>query len=226
MIPTMRAVATLAATAVLGTFGFAALPASAAGPGAGTPGRNLPAAASTISDEVKADLLFMVQEERLAEDVYTYIANKHHVRAPFTNIAVSEQRHQDAVGVLLDRYSLTDPSAGMKPGVYDADELQKLYDDLIRKADKSLSEAFKVGVHVEKTDIADLKEALGEEGLPADVKVVYERLMAASENHLEAFTRGSKGGTGAARAGNGFGNGNGGQAAAQRAVRQGRAQYC
>lgn len=206
---TSSTLAALATTAVLGTFGFAAGTAYAAGPGAGTPGANLPAAASTISGEVKADLVYMVQEERLAEDVYTYIADKYDVSRPFTNIARSEQQHQDAVTVLLERYSLTDPSAGMQPGVYADAQLQELYDQLIAQADISLAEAYKVGVAIETTDIADLKEALAEETLPADVKLVYERLTAGSENHLKAFTNATGGGTVGAQDGTGPRNGRG-----------------
>lgn len=210
---TSTTLAAIAATAVLGTFGFAASTAYAAGPGAGvgdrTAGANLPAAASTISDEVKADLVFMVQEERLAEDVYAYIADKYDVSQPFTNIARSEQQHQDAVAVLLERYSLTDPSAGMQPGTYADADLQDLYDRLIAQADVSLAEAYKVGVAIEETDIADLKEALAEDGLPADVKVVYERLAAASENHLQAFTTRTTGGAIGTQDGTGLQNGRG-----------------
>jgi len=208
---TSTTLAAVAAAAVLGTFGFAAGTAYAAGPGAGarTAGANLPAAASTISDEVKADLVFMVQEERLAEDVYTYIADKYDVSRPFTNIARSEQQHQDAVTVLLERYSLTDPSAGMQPGTYADAHLRDLYDQLIARANISLAEAYKVGVAIEETDIADLKEALAEDGLPADVKVVYERLTAGSENHLKAFTTQTVGGTMGSQDGTGLQNGRG-----------------
>lgn len=212
---TNTTLAALAATAVLGTFGFAATTAYAAGPGggpgagAGTAGANLPAAASTINDEVKADLIFMVQEERLAEDVYTYIADTYDVSRPFTTIARSEQQHQDALAVLLERYSLTDPSAGMAPGVYADAHLQDMYDQLIAQADVSLAEAYKVGVAIEETDIADLKEALAEDGIPAEVKVVYERLTAGSENHLKAFTTKTTGGTIGTQDGTGLQNGRG-----------------
>lgn len=195
MSRTSTTIAALAATAVLGTFGFAASTAYAAGPGAGSPGANLPAAASSINDEVKADLVFMVQEERLAEDVYAYIADKYDVAAPFTNIARSEQQHQDAVSVLLERYALTDPSAGMEPGTYADAHLQELYDQLVAQADISLAEAYKVGIAIEEVDIVDLEKALAKDGVPADVAVVYERLTAGSENHLAAFTKAADGGT-------------------------------
>lgn len=208
---TRTAFAAIATTAVLGTVGFAASTVYAAGPGAGDrmAGANLPAAAATINEEVNADLVFMVQEERLAEDVYAYIADKYDVSRPFTNIARSEQQHQDAVTVLLERYALTDPSAGMAPGVYADTDLQDLYNRLIAQADVSLAEAYKVGVAIEETDIADLKEALAEDGLPADVRVVYERLTAASENHLKAFTTQTTGGTIGSQDGTGLQNGRG-----------------
>ena len=170
---------------------------------------------------MKADLIFMVQEERLAEDVYAYIADTYDVSRPFTTIARSEQQHQDALAVLLDRYSLTDPSAGMAPGVYADAHLQDLYDQLIAQADVSLAEAYKVGVAIEETDIADLKEALAEDGIPADVKVVYERLTAGSENHLKAFTTKTTGGTIGTQDGTGLqnGRGNAGQGAGRGAGR-------
>lgn len=192
---TTATLATLAATALLGTLGVTAGTAYAAGPASGTAGANLPPAASTINDQVKADLAFMAQEERLAEDVYTYIADKYDVTRPFTTIARAEQQHQDAVGVLLQRYSLTDPSAGLPAGVYADAHLQDLYNQLIAQADISLAEAYKVGVAIETTDIADLKEALDAEGLPTDVKLVYERLTAGSEKHLQAFTNAANGGS-------------------------------
>lgn len=52
----------------------------------------------------------------------------------------------------------------------------------------SLKDAFEVGVLVEKTDIADLKEILaGNE--PADVDRVLTRLLNAFYSHLAAFAR-------------------------------------
>lgn len=195
MIRKSTALAALAATVALSAFGVASTAAFAAGPGARNTGSTLPAAVSSINEEVKADLIFMIQEERLAEDVYVYIADKYDVSRPFTNIARSEQQHQDAVAVLLERYSLTDPSAGMAPGVYADHHLQEMYDQLIAQADISLAEAYKVGIDIEVTDIKDLEEALAEDGIPADVKLVYERLTAGSENHLEAFTKATTGST-------------------------------
>lgn len=195
MIRKSTTLATLAATAALSAFGFSTTTAFAGGPGAGTTGSNLPAAASSINEDVKADLVFMVQEERLAEDVYAYIADKYDVSQPFTNIARSEQQHQDALAVLLERYSLTDPSAGMQPGTYADTHLQEMYDQLIAQADTSLAEAYKVGIAIEETDIKDLEEALAEDGVPADVQIVYEQLIAGSENHLTAFTKATASGT-------------------------------
>lgn len=210
MTRTSTTIAALASTALVGTFGFAST-AYAGGPRPGpeTTGASLPPAASTISADVKADLVFMVQEERLAEDVYTHIADKYDVSRPFTNIARAERQHQDAVSVLLNRYGLADPSAGMPPGAYAADDLQALYDRLITQADISLEEAYRVGVAIETTDIADLKEALAEDGLPADAKVVYERLIAGSENHLKAFARAAGGGVVGNQDGTGLQNGRG-----------------
>jgi len=66
--------------------------------------------------------------------------------------------------------------------------LQKLYDDLVAKGMLSLQDALEVGVLVEETDIADLKEVIaGNE--PAAVDRVLTNLLNASYKHLAAFER-------------------------------------
>lgn len=45
-----------------------------------------------------------------------------------SRITKSEDRHYDAVGVLLDRYGVSDPSAGRSAGSYAFPEIQKVYD--------------------------------------------------------------------------------------------------
>ena len=89
---------------------------------------------------------------------------------------------------LLDLYGIKNPTLNDKVGVFDDPKLQNLYDDLIEKGMLSLQDALEVGVLVEKTDIADLKEILaGNE--PAEVDRVLTQLLKASYNHLAAFER-------------------------------------
>lgn len=132
-----------------------------------------------------ASILFMKQEEKLARDVYQALhAQWGHVT--FANIAVSEQRHMDAVDNLIARYRLTDPTpAGA--GQFTYPELQSLYAELMALGSKSLEDALAVGVLIEQTDIADLKAALVTTR-ERPIRNVFSNLMDGSYNHLAAFT--------------------------------------
>lgn len=157
-------------------------------------GAHLPAPAASITDQEKADLAFSREEERLARDLYQLFANKYDQARPFSNIVRAEQQHFTMTGVLLQRYGLTDPAAGKPAGTYASAELQKLYDGWLAQGNKSLAEAYKVGVALEKRDIADLKE-LVDRTKAADIKQVYTNLKNASERHLWAFTGATQGRT-------------------------------
>ncbi|MCH9830249.1 MAG: DUF2202 domain-containing protein [Candidatus Nanopelagicales bacterium] len=134
-----------------------------------------------------AALQYMVAEEKLAHDVYVTLGDEYGLRV-FTNIARSETQHQSAVARLLDKYGIKNPTLGDKVGVFDDPKLQKLYDDLVAKGMLSLQDALEVGVLVEETDIADLKEVIaGNE--PAAVDRVLTNLLNASYKHLAAFER-------------------------------------
>lgn len=134
-----------------------------------------------------AALQYMVAEEKLAHDVYVTLGDEYGLRV-FTNIARSETQHQSAVAKLLDKYGIKNPTLGDKVGVFDDPKLQKLYDDLVAKGMLSLQDALEVGVLVEETDIADLKEVIaGNE--PAAVDRVLTNLLNASYKHLAAFER-------------------------------------
>lgn len=128
----------------------------------------------------------------MARDLYRAFAAKYDGAQPFTNIATSEQRHFDAVGVLLDRYDVADPSAGKSAGRYADPEIQKLYDAWLAEGNGSLAKAYAVGIKLETADIGDLKDAINAVSA-ADVDQVYTRLLNASEHHLAAFKAASTG---------------------------------
>lgn len=159
---------TTAAVATLGAGLLAAVPASAA-----------------TTTETQDMLTFMVQEEKMARDLYLELADQYGVRQ-FTNIARAEQKHMDAVRVLLDRYGIADPTVGDAIGEFDNPDIQALYDELLAKGMTSLSKAAKVGITVEKVDIADLNDALADSPA-ADITQVLQSLRSGSYNHLTAF---------------------------------------
>lgn len=129
-------------------------------------------------------LLYMREEEKLARDVYTYLAQQWGLPV-FSNIASSEQTHMDSVLELINRYGLTDPASD-QIGVFNNAELQSLYTQLIVQGSLSVEEAFKVGAAIEEIDILDLQQRLVQTD-QVDIQQVFESLLSGSFNHLNAF---------------------------------------
>jgi len=135
------------------------------------------------STEIES-LLFMREEEKMARDVYIkmYAAWNN---AVFDNIAQSEQEHMDAVKVLLDKYNLVDPVID-SIGVFNDQELQILYDELLASGEVSHMEALYVGALIEEVDMRDLQEAI-DSIENEDIISTYESLLKGSRNHLRSF---------------------------------------
>jgi hypothetical protein len=134
----------------------------------------------------KTQLKHLAEEEKLARDVYTYLAGKVTTRK-FTNIARSEQTHMNYMASLLTKYKQTNPTTGKAAGVFLSKDVQALYDVLTVEGSAGLLQAYAVGVKVEEVDIASIKVLLAKP-MPADVKAALELMLAASYNHLEAYS--------------------------------------
>jgi hypothetical protein len=132
-------------------------------------------------------LAFMVQEEKLARDVYALAIDGYGDRV-FVNINRAESNHMAELQVLLDRYDVTDPTANAALGRFADEELTGMYADLVARVGTDRAGAIDAGIAVETADIADLKDALGL-AAPSDVTGVLENLLAGSERHLAAFQR-------------------------------------
>lgn len=65
--------------------------------------------AATLPSATKASLVFMVEEEKLARDVYTTLYAKTGLRQ-FANINKAEQTHMDLMRSLLKTYKIVDPT--------------------------------------------------------------------------------------------------------------------
>ncbi len=168
-----------------------AAPGNGHGPGPfATP--SVTASQAVASASLAEDLAYMREEERLARDVYTALAAAHGDAAPFAHIKTAEQQHYDAVGTLLARYGVTDPSAGEATGTFAFPALQKEYDEFVAQGTKSLADAYAVGIAIEKADIADLDKALART-TETDVTRVFTNLKNGSERHLAAFTAAADG---------------------------------
>ncbi len=139
-----------------------------------------------LSSQEKDGLIYMRLEEKLARDVYLTLG-KTYKQKMFINIPESEQRHMDAVKVLLDKYQIADPISDNEIGSFANSDFKKLYDELVAKGQTSFKDAMLVGKAIEELDIKDLNERLEQTDNP-DIKAVYENLKQGSENHLRAFT--------------------------------------
>lgn len=140
-----------------------------------------------INSDENEGLVFMREEEKLARDIYLVLYKKWNANV-FNNISKSEQKHTDAIKILLDKYQITDPVISDEVGVFSNPDLQALYNTLIEKGNTSLIEALKVGAAIEEIDILDLQKNL-EKVDNEDITYVYNNLMRGSRNHLRAFNQ-------------------------------------
>ncbi len=140
-----------------------------------------------LSAEEREGLVFMIEEEKLARDVYRTMHDVWGVRI-FQNISYAENRHGLAVQELLERYDIDNPIKDDITGVFVTPEMQKLYDDLIAQGSKSLLDALKVGATIEDMDIYDLQNWIAKTD-NEDIKMVYENLLRGSRNHMRAFDK-------------------------------------
>ena len=145
-----------------------------------------PAAEVVVDMSTEDQLLYLIEEEKLAFDVYTAMYQKYDARV-FGNILKSEATHQERVLALLQSRNLSDPRS-TEAGVFNNSELQSLYDQLIERGNKSLQDAHAVGVTIEEMDIADLSDQLKTTS-DQEVATTLEALLASSESHLAAFSR-------------------------------------
>ena len=134
--------------------------------------------------EIEA-MIYMVEEEKVARDVYNALYAEWSIPA-FNTIAGAEQRHMDAIIALLDKYGLDNPVAGLVPGAFANPEMQDLYDDLIAAGMVDEVGALFVGATIEDLDIFDLLHEL-ELVDNEDITVVFQNLLKGSENHLRSF---------------------------------------
>jgi hypothetical protein len=139
------------------------------------------------SPELQSRLKYMVEEEKLARDVYTVLA-KTAVYPKFKNIANAEQFHLDQMSIVLANYGIWNATLKRGPGVFKNTELQALYKTLVAKGQRSTADAIEVGIIIEEKDIADLT-AMEKLITQEDIQFVVNYLKAGSINHLAAFKR-------------------------------------
>jgi hypothetical protein len=144
---------------------------------------------ATVDTSSLAEMLtFIVQEEKLAHDLYVQLAQTSGAMQ-FANIVNSETTHISLVQGLLVAYNIVDPTIGLAEGEFLDQDLQAMYDRLLVSGSVDRAGAIAAGITVEERDIADLEAMLATD-LPSDVASILERLLSGSQNHLAAFQRG------------------------------------
>jgi hypothetical protein len=141
----------------------------------------------SLSNQEAKGLLHMLEEEKLARDVYLTLFEEWGHRL-FRNIARSENRHMNAVRVMIQKYGLVDPVLDDTVGIFTDPEMQRLYNELTFQARASLQAAFEVGAIIEDLDIYDLRKYL-KKADNQDVRVLFQNLQKGSRNHMRAFVR-------------------------------------
>jgi hypothetical protein len=153
--------------------------------------RTAPNGTSVVPETKSSDidrLTFLIEEEKLAHDVYTKLYEKYGVRV-FSSIARSETTHANRIMELLDTRAIDDPRSS-DIGVFKNTDLQKLYDSLIAQGYQNVTEAYRVGVAIEQKDIADIEQDLKSiDSAQTDVVDALNALLRGSQNHLQAFNR-------------------------------------
>ena len=135
----------------------------------------------------KLQLQYLVEEEKLARDVYLFLATNV-TSYKFANIARAEQTHMDQISLLLKSYNYFNPTLTRAQGVFRNTTLQALYGTLTTKGSADIWAAYQVGIDIENLDIADLQNML-DDSMPAEMSLVLQRLLNGSINHLAAFSR-------------------------------------
>jgi hypothetical protein len=135
----------------------------------------------------KLQLQYIIEEEKLARDVYLYLA-ANVTSSKFANIAKSEQTHMDQIAAVLKTYNYFNPTLTRAPGVFRDKTLQAMYNEYIERGSTGVVAAMQVGRDIENADIKDLQLML-KSTMPADMKLALNNLLRGSINHLAAFSR-------------------------------------
>ncbi|WP_299124676.1 DUF2202 domain-containing protein [uncultured Winogradskyella sp.] len=143
-----------------------------------------------LSDADKSALLFMLEEEKLARDTYSYLSNLWSINQ-FANIRNSEQTHMNLVENLLIQNNI---DYTVQPvGVFNNQDLQNFYDQFVIDGAVSVAEAMQIGATIEDLDIKDLQDFL-DVTTHLDLIAVFETLQCGSRNHLRSFVLGIENG--------------------------------
>jgi hypothetical protein len=142
-------------------------------------------AAVVVSEQARSALLFQIDEERMARELYLAFGERWNLR-PFRNIVQAETRHEAVLRALAKRAGLSLPET--VAGRFTTAAVQERYDTLLARGRQSAQEALRTGALVEEQDIADLR-VLARSTDNVDLRQAVAALERASGHHLAAFVR-------------------------------------
>lgn len=127
------------------------------------------------SFSVENMLTYALQDEYLAKAEYDAVIENYGKIRPFTNIVLSEEQHISLLKPFFEKYNVKLPEDNSNKYIFVPD---------------NLTDTFKLEVKTEVNNIAMYEKFLSQKDIPEDLKLVFEALKNASENHLRAFERG------------------------------------
>ena len=136
-----------------------------------------------LTQEDSKALLFMLEEEKLARDTYTFLNNEWGL-IQFANISKSEQSHMNAIKNLLELYQID--YTILPYGEYEYVALQNYYNQFVESGQVSQINALQIGATIEDLDIVDLEDYILKTKNPLIISV-FESLQCGSRNHLRSF---------------------------------------
>jgi hypothetical protein len=158
-----------------------------AGIGAGVNADLTNVASGTLTDSQKSAVTALAEEETSAHDLYVAFASEYSTPV-FTRIANAETQHLTELRILLDRYAVTDPTAGHVVGKFANAAAQKRYDEPLAQGSAGLTDAYAAARTVESADVADLTAAKAEVTAP-DALQVYTNLITAPPGGRQPLIR-------------------------------------
>lgn len=139
-----------------------------------------------LSAEEISSLMFMVEQEKLAKDVYMVMFELYGLKI-FENVSFSEEKHVKAISRLIEKYLLDNPIMDNPNGIFVNEELQELYNDRIAMGSVSQEEALNVGVIIEESNIENIRYYIDFVVKSENIIQVYTNLITSSENHLAKY---------------------------------------
>jgi hypothetical protein len=142
---------------------------------------------ASLNDTERADITYLLEEEKLEHDLNNALANQHSYMRVFRSIADATQVYRAADTVILTRYGIASPERAGE-GVFTNPKLQGMYSTGTSTGMVSAQDALNVSTGFEEMHVADLSTAIGRTDND-DLKFVYHQELAYSRNALRALSR-------------------------------------